>query len=67
MHRWQQSFADRFNRFVDRRYRVFLDVCIQNRYITLVEYRDGLMTRFREFYDSQATAAAFGPLLDPEH
>ena len=39
----------------------------QNRYITLVEWRDGLMVRFREFYDSQRCAAAFGPLLAPDH
>jgi len=39
----------------------------QNSYITLVEMRDGLISRFREFYDSQRCAAAFGPLLDPEH
>lgn len=39
----------------------------QNSYITLVEFRDGLMTRFREFYDSQRCAAAFGPLLAPDH
>jgi ketosteroid isomerase-like protein len=38
-----------------------------NVYITLIEYRDGLMTRFREFYDSQRCAAAFGPLLDSDH
>ncbi len=39
----------------------------QNSYITLVEMRDGLISRFREFYDSQRCAAAFGPLLDPDH
>lgn len=38
-----------------------------NSYITLVEFRDGLMTRFREFYDSQRCARAFGPLLAPDH
>lgn len=38
-----------------------------NSYITLVEFRDGLMCRFREFYDSQRCAAAFGPLLAPDH
>ena len=38
-----------------------------NSYITLVEFREGLMSRFREFYDSQRCAAAFGPLLDPDH
>jgi len=35
VHRWQQAFAERFNRFVDTRYRVFLEVCIHNRYITV--------------------------------
>ena len=39
----------------------------QNRYITLVEMRDGLISRLCEFYDSQRCAAAFGPLLDPDH
>ncbi len=39
----------------------------QNSYITLVEIQDGLISRFREFYDSQRCAAAFGPLLDPDH
>ena len=39
----------------------------QNSYITLVEMRDGLISRFREFYDSQRCAAAFGPLLDSDH
>ena len=39
----------------------------QNSYITLVELRDGLISRFREFYDSQRCAAAFGPLLGPDH
>lgn len=39
----------------------------QNSYITLVEFQDGLISRFREFYDSQRCAAAFGPLLDPDH
>ena len=39
----------------------------QNSYITLVEMQDGLISRFREFYDSQRCAAAFGPLLDPDH
>lgn len=38
-----------------------------NVYITLVEFRDGLMTLFREFYDSQRCAAAFGPLLPGDH
>ena len=39
----------------------------QNSYITLVEVREGLISRFREFYDSQRCAAAFGPLLDSDH
>ncbi|WP_419926156.1 nuclear transport factor 2 family protein [Candidatus Poriferisocius sp.] len=39
----------------------------QNSYITLVEMRDDLISRFREFYDSQRCAAAFGPLLDSDH
>ena len=39
----------------------------QNSYITLVEMQEGLIIRFREFYDSQRCAAAFGPLLDPDH
>ena len=39
----------------------------QNSYITLVEMQDGLISRFREFYASQRCAAAFGPLLDPDH
>ena len=39
----------------------------QNSYITLVEMREGLISRFREFYDSQRCAAAFGPLLDSDH
>ncbi len=39
----------------------------RNSYITLVEMQDGLISRFREFYDSQKCAAAFGPLLDPDH
>ncbi len=38
-----------------------------NAYITQVEFRDGLMTLFREFYDSQRCAAAFGHLLGPDH
>lgn len=38
-----------------------------NAYITLIEYRDGLITRFREFYDSQRCAAAFGHLLAEDH
>lgn len=35
IHRWQQSFADRFNKFIDTYYRAFLDLCLRNRYITL--------------------------------
>jgi multidrug efflux pump subunit AcrB len=35
VHQWQQAFAERFNRFVDQRYGVFLEVCIRNRYITI--------------------------------
>lgn len=32
----------------------------ENRYIALFRFRDGLITLFREFYDSQKTAKAFG-------
>lgn len=32
---WQKSFARGFDRFVDQRYRPFLDLCLQYRYITL--------------------------------
>ncbi len=32
---WQQTFAKGFDRFVDKRYRTFLDLCLQYRYITL--------------------------------
>ncbi|MFH5831588.1 efflux RND transporter permease subunit [Halalkalibaculum sp. DA3122] len=35
LHRWQQSFADRFNRFIDTYYRSFLELSLRNRYITL--------------------------------
>ena len=35
VHRWQQSFAEKFNTFVNTRYRTFLDLCIRNRYITV--------------------------------
>ena len=35
LERWQQSFARRFNRFVDRYYRGFLETCLRHRYITL--------------------------------
>jgi len=33
--RVQQAFAGRFQRFVDRRYRPFLELCLRHRYITL--------------------------------
>lgn len=32
----------------------------ENSYIALFRFRDGLLTLFREFYDSQKTAQAFG-------
>lgn len=32
---WQRSFANGFDRFIENRYRPFLDVCLQYRYITL--------------------------------
>lgn len=32
---WQQSFAKGFDRFVDQKYRPFLDLCLKYRYITL--------------------------------
>jgi len=35
LHRWQQAFAKKFNRFIDTRYRAFLDLCLEHRYITL--------------------------------
>lgn len=35
LHRWQQAFARRFNRFIDRYYRRFLEMCLRYRYITL--------------------------------
>ncbi|MBD3225719.1 MAG: AcrB/AcrD/AcrF family protein [Caldithrix sp.] len=35
MTRWQKGFAWRANRFVDRYYRGFLDLCLRHRYITL--------------------------------
>ncbi|MGA9575703.1 MAG: efflux RND transporter permease subunit [Lysobacterales bacterium] len=35
LHAWQQSFAHGFSRFVDTRYRHFLDLCLRNRYITV--------------------------------
>ena len=33
--RWQGKFADRFNRFVNTRYRSFLELCLAHRYVTL--------------------------------
>ncbi len=35
LERWQQRFANRFNRFVDTRYRAFLELCLRHRYVTL--------------------------------
>ena len=35
LHGWQQAFLERFKRFVDRRYRPFLALCLRNRYVTL--------------------------------
>ena len=35
LNEWQKLFADGFNRFIDTRYRTFLDLCIKNRYITV--------------------------------
>ncbi|MGK7311899.1 MAG: efflux RND transporter permease subunit [Candidatus Longimicrobiales bacterium M2_2A_002] len=35
IHRWQQAFSERFEHFVDTRYRAFLDLCLRHRYITL--------------------------------
>ncbi|NGP76119.1 efflux RND transporter permease subunit [Balneolaceae bacterium YR4-1] len=35
IHRWQQKFATKFNKFIDTYYRAFLDLCLRNRYITL--------------------------------
>ncbi|WP_209404141.1 efflux RND transporter permease subunit [Pseudozobellia sp. WGM2] len=32
---WQQAFANTFDRFVENRYRPFLDLCLRYRYITL--------------------------------
>ncbi|WP_281542531.1 efflux RND transporter permease subunit [Maribacter aestuarii] len=32
---WQRSFANGFDRFIDKRYRPFLDICLKYRYITL--------------------------------
>lgn len=33
--RWQQAFARRFDRFVERYYHPLLDTCLRNRYVTL--------------------------------
>jgi len=35
LHAWQQSFAHGFSRFVDTRYRRFLDLCLRHRYISV--------------------------------
>ncbi|MGM0454363.1 MAG: efflux RND transporter permease subunit, partial [Thermodesulfobacteriota bacterium] len=35
INRFQQAFARGFNRFVNRRYRRFLEICLRHRYITL--------------------------------
>ncbi len=35
LHSWQQTFANRFNHFIDTYYRSFLDLCLKYRYITL--------------------------------
>ncbi len=35
LERWQQAFARRFDRFVDKYYRPFLELCLRHRYITL--------------------------------
>ncbi|MDX5420003.1 MAG: efflux RND transporter permease subunit, partial [Hymenobacteraceae bacterium] len=32
---WQNSIAEAFGKFADRRYQPFLDLCLRNRYITL--------------------------------
>ncbi len=33
--RWQEGIARRFDRFVDKRYRRLLDVCLRHRYVTV--------------------------------
>ena len=33
--KWRKGFADGFQRFVDRKYKPFLDTCLRHRYITL--------------------------------
>ena len=35
LHHWQQAFAQGFSRFVDTRYRWFLDLSLRHRYITV--------------------------------
>ena len=35
IHRRQQDFAEAFNRWVDRRYRPFLELCLRHRYVTI--------------------------------
>lgn len=35
LEKWQGSFANSFNRFIDKRYRPLLDKCLKHRYITL--------------------------------
>ena len=35
LHAWQQTFAHGFSRFVDTRYRRFLDMCLRHRYISV--------------------------------
>lgn len=34
LHKWQQKFADKFNNFVNTKYRSFLELCLRHRYIT---------------------------------
>ncbi len=35
LEKWQGSFANSFNQFIDKRYRPLLDKCLKHRYITL--------------------------------
>jgi len=35
IHKYQQAFADRFNHFINTKYRRFLELCLHNRYITM--------------------------------
>ncbi len=35
LHKWQQAFATRVKKFIDTKYRAFLELCLRNRYITL--------------------------------